>query len=137
MIGISSKGNYGIIIMFALAKNHKQGLLQINHIARTRKIPRSYLIQLLNKLKKAGLIDSVRGNRGGYKLAHDPDKITVLDVIESLEGRFSIFRNYPFDDAVQDLYDEAENSIKSIMSCTLEDLLHKQESRENKTMYYI
>ena len=137
MIGISSKGNYGIIIMFALAKNYNQGLLQINHIARSRNIPRSYLIQLLNKLKKSGLIDSVRGNKGGYKIARAPGKITVLDVIEALEGKFSIFRNYPFKDAVQDLYDEAESSIKTIMSCTLQNLLQKQELRENKPMYYI
>ena len=64
----SDKINYGLSAIFELAKNKHKGLIQIKDIATAQGIPQNYLEQFLTDLKKAGLVESVRGSQGGYRL---------------------------------------------------------------------
>lgn len=83
---ISTKGKYGLRAMIDLAQYSEQEAVSISSIAQRQKISESYLEQLVAKLKKAGLVISIRGAAGGYRLARPAAGISVGDVLRALEG---------------------------------------------------
>ena len=83
---ISTKGKYGLRAMIDLAQYSEQEAVSISSIAQRQKISESYLEQLVAKLKKAGLVVSLRGAAGGYRLARPAAGISVGDVLRALEG---------------------------------------------------
>ena len=83
---ISKKGKYGLRAMIDLAQYSEQEAVSISSIAQRQKISESYLEQLVAKLKKAGLVVSIRGAAGGYRLARPASGISVGDVLRALEG---------------------------------------------------
>lgn len=72
--------------MTQLARAHGQGLLSLAEISRTELLPLAYLEQLIGELRRAGLVEGVRGLHGGYRLTRPPGEITVGDVYRILEG---------------------------------------------------
>jgi Rrf2 family cysteine metabolism transcriptional repressor len=83
---ISTKGEYGIRAMIELAQRYGDGYIQSADIAEVRDIPENYLYQLLITLRKAGLIRSRRGPKGGHMLARPPAHIHLDEVVIALEG---------------------------------------------------
>ena len=83
---ISTKGKYGLRAMIDLAQYSEQEAVSISSIAQRQKISESYLEQLVAKLKKVGLVVSIRGAAGGYRLARPASGISVGDVLRALEG---------------------------------------------------
>ena len=83
---ISTKGKYGLRAMIDLAQYSEQEAVSISSIAQRQKISESYLEQLVAKLKRAGLVISIRGAAGGYRLARPASDISVGDVLRALEG---------------------------------------------------
>lgn len=83
---LSTKGRYGLRAMIDLAIHSKDEAVSIASIAARQKISESYLEQLIPKLRKAGMISSVRGAGGGYMLAKPADEISVGDILRALEG---------------------------------------------------
>jgi len=83
---ISTKGEYGIRAMVELSQRYGEGYVQSSEIAAVRDIPENYLSQLLITLRKAGLIRSRRGPRGGHVLARSPARISLLEAVIALEG---------------------------------------------------
>ena len=83
---ISTKGKYGLRAMIDLAQYSEQEAVSISSSAQRQKISESYLEQLVAKLKKAGLVVSIRGAAGGYRLARPASGISVGDVLRALEG---------------------------------------------------
>lgn len=82
-----SKTAYGLVALLELAAHHAGGdVLQVGEIARRQGIPERYLEQLLTALRRAGILTSQRGPRGGYRLARPPARITVAEVVDCLEG---------------------------------------------------
>ncbi len=63
-----------------------EGLAHIEQLAEIEAVPANYLVQILSELRNGGLIVSRRGKQGGYALARDPDKITLLDIVRVIEG---------------------------------------------------
>jgi len=86
MATISTKGIYGLAALFHLSRAPEGKAMQIREIAAVSGISRAYLEQLLSTLRKAKLVQSVRGAQGGYLLARGANQITVLEIIETLEG---------------------------------------------------
>ena len=86
MAGISSKGIYGLAAMHVLSHAPHDRAMQVKEIAAMTQLSHSYLEQLLSQLRKSGLLNSIRGASGGYKLARPAHDITVLEIIEALEG---------------------------------------------------
>lgn len=86
MAGISTRGIYGLAAMHVLSHAPRNRAMQIKEIAAMTQVSHSYLEQLLSALRKGGLVTSIRGANGGYKLAHPAYEITVLEIIEVLEG---------------------------------------------------
>jgi len=86
MAGISTRGIYGLAAMHVLSHAPRSRAMQIKEIAAMTQVSHSYLEQLLSALRKGGLVSSIRGANGGYKLARPAHEIVVLDIIEVLEG---------------------------------------------------
>ena len=83
---LSTKGRYGLRALIDLALYSENETVSIQSIARRQNISDSYLEQLMRKLRSAGLIVSVRGAQGGYKLARPANEISAGDVLRALEG---------------------------------------------------
>jgi len=82
---LSTKSRYGVRAIFDIAY-HSGGLpTQINEISKRQEITPRYLEQIFQKLKRAGIVKSIRGPKGGYYLARKPEKITVSDVIRAMD----------------------------------------------------
>lgn len=86
MLALSTKSHYGLCAILEIAGNYGSRLTQAREIVEKYKIPQPYLEQLLNRLSKSGIIKSIRGKNGGYDLAAYPSEITLLNVLEALEG---------------------------------------------------
>lgn len=83
---LSTKGRYGVKAAFDLALHYGEGPIPLKSIAERQNLSDPYLEQLIAILRKDGLVTSVRGAQGGYMLSRDPSKITVGDILRSLEG---------------------------------------------------
>lgn len=87
---ITSKSRYGLLFLVDLAENGDSGPIDLSSIASRQEIPEAYLAKLLAPLKSAGLLSSSRGAKGGYELARPPEEISLLEIVEALEGRASL-----------------------------------------------
>ncbi len=83
---MSAKGEYGVRAMVLLALNYSKGPLSLPKIAQKENISFYFLEQIFLELRRAGLIDSVRGARGGYVLSKPPAEIPISHIIRTLEG---------------------------------------------------
>ncbi|MFA4944166.1 MAG: Rrf2 family transcriptional regulator [Lentisphaeria bacterium] len=86
MLMVSQKCQYAVRAMFELAKRHGGEPTKIEEIATAQAIPQRFLANILNQLRAAGLVDSVRGKKGGYVLPRPPAQTSVGDVIRLMEG---------------------------------------------------
>lgn len=83
---LSTKGRYGLKAMIDLADYSEEAPQSIMCIAKRQSLSDSYLEQLMAKLKRAGLVESIRGAAGGYVLARQSSEISVGDILRALEG---------------------------------------------------
>jgi Rrf2 family protein len=85
---ISAKGEYAAKAVLSLSLRYPD-VVTIQEIARRHRIPLKYLEHILLELKRAGILESRRGVHGGYTLARSPEKISVGEVLQTVDGRFS------------------------------------------------
>lgn len=98
---VSTRGEYGVRAMVSLAHHYGEGPMSIAEIARQTNIPPAYLEQLIAPLRRADLVISKRGARGGYVLSREPGNIRVGDVYRVMEGPVA-----PMDCVSEDLDDQ-------------------------------
>lgn len=144
---ISSKGDYGLRALFDLAQRYGEGPVQSDEIATRQGIPVNYLNQLLITMRRAGLIESLRGPQGGHMLARTPEAINLLEVLTALEGpllpaehsRDDLAPTQPEDDTlVDEVWGELRVRIEKMLAdITLEDLCQRKRQRTGGVMYYI
>jgi Rrf2 family protein len=77
----------GVVV---LAEQYGQGPTTLKAICAARDLPRQYLVKLFSLLARADVITAIRGKRGGYELSRDPKDITLLEVIEAVEGPIAL-----------------------------------------------
>ena len=82
----STKAEYGIHVMAHLARNDGEEPIALGAIADAESLPVAYLEHLVQRLRKAGLVESTRGAHGGYRLAQPAKTITMAEIVEALEG---------------------------------------------------
>jgi Rrf2 family iron-sulfur cluster assembly transcriptional regulator len=87
MMKISTKIRYGLRLVCDIAYNSEGKPVQVKTVSKRQEISAKYTEQIFQKLKKAGIIKSVRGPFGGYLLAKKPEEITVGDIIKSIDGK--------------------------------------------------
>jgi Rrf2 family protein len=89
MFRLSRRGDYGLVFLLFLAEKDKNQPISLAKISKEKRLPKKYLAQLALSLKQAGIIDSREGVKGGYFLKKDPEKVSILEIIQALEGPFS------------------------------------------------
>ena len=130
MLAITSKSPYAVRALAELARSGGAGPVPIGEIARRRDIPVQFLEGLFATLRRAGVLNSQRGVKGGYSFARAPEELTVLEVVEALEGTLGAEATGVFADAVAALRAQ-------LGAVTIADVAER-EARDSETpMYYI
>ncbi|MCT7563919.1 Rrf2 family transcriptional regulator [Aliarcobacter butzleri] len=132
---ISTKGVYGLSAMYELSKHKADTPMQIKDISANANIPQNYLEQLLSKLRRANLVNSIRGARGGYILAQKPDEIKIVDILIALEDDIKIIDSKSENPILNIFFDESKNSMKKIFDIKLSELDEYQE-KYNEVLHY-
>jgi Rrf2 family protein len=89
---ISRRGEYGLAAVLYIASQPDGKLSLRDEIARRCGIPRTFLAQILARLRNKGILGSVRGKKGGYYLKAEPGRLSLADVLEALEGPITLIR---------------------------------------------
>lgn len=143
---LSSKSEYAILALMELTTHYERGEpIQIRQIAAQQNIPDRYLEQLLAILRRAGLVRSQRGAKGGYLLAREPWTITMLDIVSCIEGYETKFaeRQAALETVecglISDIWQEVIQSTATVLQkYTLKDLAEKRDAKQRQDiMYYI
>ena len=137
MFALTTKTRYGLSALLEMARHYGNGLIQVKDIAARHSISPQYLEQLLNRLIHAGFVRAVRGKNGGYALLNPPDKTTLLDLLEALEGPLEFSQSHPTDDAVKDIYRQAEDLIRKVLDVPLSEILKQQEAFDRHLVFHI
>jgi len=90
MLRLSTKGQYGVRAMYEIARGYPEAPVNIKLISERQEVSIHYLEQILGRLRRAGLIRSVKGPGGGYVLTRKPEEITISDILKELEGPVAI-----------------------------------------------
>ena len=89
---MTTKGRYAVTAMLDLALHDSEGPVNLADIARRQDLSLTYLEQLFSKLRRHGLVESARGPGGGYRLAVDPEEISIAKVIYSVDEPIDVTR---------------------------------------------
>lgn len=137
------KGDYGVRAVLDLAERYGQGPIQSEAIAKRQGISEAYLDQLLTLLRRAGLVRSVRGPRGGHELAKPANQISFLEVLTALEGSFlptgpESSQDLPTVRVQQEIWKQIRDETHRILDSTsLADLLERQQALSAPARYFI
>ena len=139
---LSTRGRYGTRLMLELAMQYGKGPISMSDISKNQKIPIKYLEQLIIPLKKAKLITSVRGPKGGHMLAKAPREISLWEILLRLESKFT-FVDCLSDETccdsvstcpIRPVWGKAFDSMKQVFqSTTLVDVLNLHDSTRAKS----
>lgn len=138
---VSTKGRYGLRAMVDLAEHEEGKAIPIREISERQNISEQYLEQLFATLRKAKLVKSVRGAHGGYMLNHEPEDISVADILTTLEGPIAPvdcvieddFCNYIDKCVIHGLWEELTDAINDVIeNMTLADLRDKAVQQKKK-----
>jgi len=143
---LTMKGDYGLRAMLDLAMYYGQGPIESADIANRQYVPEPYLNQILMVLRKEGLVESVRGPRGGHMLARPPAQITMAQVMQALEGYAPLMKCLPHPDscelspgcALRGMWQQIDEMAQRMLSSTtIEELAQRHRTGDTETMYYI
>jgi Rrf2 family protein len=130
---ITTKSPYAVRALAELARRGQSTPVPIGEIARAREIPVQFLEGLFATLRRAGILQSQRGVKGGYNFARPPSEITVLEVVELLEGELG-------SDAAANgaVWTDAVEAVKTVLGgSTIADVAEREAQAAGAPMYYI
>lgn len=140
---LSARIEYALLALLEMAsRQDRKEPIKINEITANQPIPDRYLEQILTSLRRSGIVQSQRGAKGGYILTREPWQITLLEVINSIEGdrkdkdsNASTLER----DLVREVWQQADHAFESILSrYTLEDLRQRRNDHlQINPMYHI
>jgi Rrf2 family transcriptional regulator, iron-sulfur cluster assembly transcription factor len=130
---ITRAGEYGVLGLMCLARRPAGSVVMIDEVSREEHIPKSFAAKIFQSLAKAGLVKSNRGTGGGFTLLKQPGAVTVLEVIEAIEGKIAFQRCLAEEEpkcehsggcALCGLFEQAQDRVKDVFSrTTLADLM--------------
>jgi Rrf2 family cysteine metabolism transcriptional repressor len=130
---ITTKSPYAVRALTELARRGGTAPVPIGEIARARDIPVQFLEGLFATLRRAGILQSQRGVKGGYSFARPPSEISVLDVVELLDGGLGA-------DAAANgaIWADAVEAVKGVLgAATIAELAERESQAAGTPMYYI
>ena len=132
MISVTSKSRYAVVAMAELARSGERPV-PIAQIAERRGMPVQFLEQLFSTLRRDGLLVSQRGVKGGYRLARPPEQITVLEVVQALDGKVGDEA-----DEAGGIWKEGVEALRGVFSrTTIADIARREADEVGAGMYYI
>jgi len=130
MISITTKSPYALSALVELHHHGDRGPVPIAELARRRDIPVQFLEQLFATLRRAGVLRSQRGVKGGYSFARPPADITVLQLVELLDG--------PVGSGATGVFAEAAGAARSVLEqSTIADVAEAESRASGAAMYHI
>ena len=132
MISVTSKSRYAVVAMAELARSGERPV-PIAQIAERRDMPVQFLEQLFSTLRRDGLLTSQRGVKGGYRLARAPDRITVLEVVQALDGKVGAEA-----DEAGGIWKDGVEALRGVFGqTTIADIARREAEESGAGMYYI
>ena len=129
MISITTKSPYALQALSELGRSG-DGPVPTGELARRRDIPAQFLEQLFATLRRAGVLKSQRGVKGGYTFARTPGEITVLEVVELLDG--------PFGRDAKGIFGDAAAAARMVLEATtIADVVEREAREAGVAMYHI
>jgi Rrf2 family protein len=130
VLSITSKSPYAIRALAELGRVGGEAPVPLGELARRRDIPVQFLEQLFAVLRRAGVLKSQRGVKGGYSFGRDPASITVLEVVELLDGQVGR--------GAEGVFAEAAAAARAVLeSTTIADIIERERRDAGAAMYYI
>ena len=130
MISITTKSPYAVQALAELGRSGGEGPVPIGELARRREIPVQFLEQLFAVLRRAGVLRSQRGVKGGYSFARPPGEITALEIVELLDG--------PLGRDADGVFAEAAAAAREVLArTTIADVIEREAAEAGAAMYYI
>jgi Rrf2 family transcriptional regulator, cysteine metabolism repressor len=130
MISITTKSPYALRALAELARSGGAGPVPIGELARRRNVPVQFLEQLFATLRRAGVLKSQRGVKGGYAFARPASEITVLEIVELLDG--------PLGGGAEGIFLEAADAAREVLGkTTVADIVESEKKAAGVAMYYI
>jgi Rrf2 family cysteine metabolism transcriptional repressor len=130
VISITAKSPYAISALIELHRCGDRAPVALAELARRRGIPPQFLEQLFAVLRRAGLLRSQRGVKGGYAFARPADEITVLEVVELLDG--------PVGNGASGVFDQAASAARAVLAgSTVAELAEAEAGAGQAPMYHI
>ena len=130
MLSITSKSPYALRALTELARAGNAGPVPLAELARRRDIPLQFLEQLFAVLRRGGILKSQRGVKGGYSFARDPSTVTVLEVVELLDGTLGA--------GAESVFAEAAAAARAVLAnATIADVVERENRAAGASMYYI
>ena len=130
MLSITAKSPYALKALTELGRTGGDSPVPIGELARRRDIPVQFLEQLFATLRRAGILASQRGVKGGYLFARDPAEVTALEVVELLDG--------PLGRDGEGILGEAAAAARAVLEgATIADLIEREAREAGVAMYYI
>ncbi len=133
MLAITSKSPYAVRALTELARRQVGHPVPIAEIARARDIPAQFLEGLFATLRRAGVLQSQRGVKGGYQFGRPPSEVTVLEVVELLEGELGTEA-----EASGPVWVESVEAVRAVLgSTTIADVAETEARAAGAVMYHI
>jgi Rrf2 family transcriptional regulator, cysteine metabolism repressor len=130
MLSITTKSPYAVRALTELVRAGGAAPVPIAELARRREIPVQFLEQLFATLRRAGLLRSQRGVKGGYSFAREPTEITVLEVVELLDG--------PVGGGAESIFADAAAATRAVLAKhTIADVAEREQRAAGAVMYHI
>jgi Rrf2 family cysteine metabolism transcriptional repressor len=130
VLSITTKSPYAVQALAELARCGGAGPVPIGELARRRAIPVQFLEQLFATLRRAGILRSQRGVKGGYSFAREPGDVTVLEIVELLDG--------PLGSGAESIFADAASAARAVLGgATIADVVERENREAGATMYYI
>lgn len=121
---ITRAGEYGVLGLMALARRPFGQVVMIDEVSKEEDIPKSFLAKIFQSLSHAGMVHSIRGTGGGFALAKAPAEVTVLQIIEAIEGPI----------ALQRCLENKPECAQLAQGCVLCGLLSQAQDRLKETL---
>jgi Rrf2 family cysteine metabolism transcriptional repressor len=138
LITITEKSRSAVLALTELAQRGSAGPVPILEVAEARGIPLHFLEQLFAGLRRAGVLQSQRGVKGGYSFRRAPAEVTILDVVETVDGRLAPPGGAGAGEGTESVWSEARAGLAELLSgLTIADMVEREARLQSAPMFHI
>lgn len=134
---LNNRIKYGILAVLDLAENYGT-MVSLEDIIKRKRVPRTYLSQILRDLSRKGIVKSRRGKGGGFFLKSSPYQLTLFTLFEVLEGSYQINKDIGIEiKSVEKIFDKVRNSIRNNLEVSIAEIINKEKELKEEMVFYI